>query len=61
MKTFAKYTFTVGREADHLGSEWHEVTDSKMRYTPSGLNEYITIKGMSVKARFCEIVYVFDK
>jgi hypothetical protein len=61
MKTYAKYNFSVGREADCLGNKWHEVTDSKMKYTPSGLNEYVTIGGISVKARFCTIVYVFEK
>lgn len=61
MKTYATYNFSVGREADRLGKGWHEVTDSKMKYTPSGFNEYITIGGISVKARFCTIIYVFEK
>ena len=61
MKTYARYTFTAGWEAKKIGEGWHEVTNSKTLRTPSGLNEYITINGVSVKARFCEVVYVFNK
>ena len=44
-----------------IGAGYHEVTASKMLRTPSGLNEYITINGVSVKARHCEVVQVFVK
>lgn len=61
MKEYAKYKYTTGWEADRIGPGYHEVTASKMLRTPSGLNEYITINGVSVKARHCEIVQVFVK
>lgn len=61
MKTYARYLFTTGWEATKIGSGWHEVTNSKHMRTPSGMNEYITLNGVSVKARFCEVVQVFDK
>lgn len=61
MKEYARYKYTTGWEADCIGAGYHEVTASKMLRTPSGLNEYITINGVSVKARHCEIVQVFVK
>ena len=61
MKEYAKYKYTTGWEADRIGPGYHEVTASKMLRTPSGLNEYITINGVSIKARHCEIVQVFVK
>lgn len=61
MKTYARYIYTVGWEAERIGAGYHEVTASRMLRTPSGLNEYITINGVSVKARHCEIVQVFVK
>lgn len=61
MKEYARYKYTTGWEADRIGAGYHEVTASKMLRTPSGLNEYITINGVSVKARHCEIVQVFVK
>lgn len=61
MKEYARYKYTIGWEADRIGPGYHEVTASKMLRTPSGLNEYITINGVSVKARHCEIVQVFVK
>ena len=61
MKEYARYKYTTGWEADRIGTGYYEVTASKMLRTPSGLNEYITINGVSVKARHCEIVQVFVK
>ena len=61
MKEYARYKYTIGWEANRIGTGYHEVTASKMLRTPSGLNEYITINGVSVKARHCEIVQVFVK
>jgi hypothetical protein len=61
MSIYAKYNFSVGFEAERIGSGWHLVTKSRMQRTPSGLHEYVTINGVSVKARHCEIVYVFEK
>lgn len=61
MKEYARYKYTTGWEADRIDPGYHEVTASKMLRTPSGLNEYITINGVSVKARHCEIVQVFVK
>lgn len=61
MKTYARYNFSTGWEANKIGEGWHEVTNSKMLRTPSGLHEYITINGVSVKARHCEVVQVFVK
>lgn len=61
MKTYARYIYTTGWEAERIGAGYHEVTASRMIRTPSGLNEYITINGVSVKARHCEIVQVFVK
>lgn len=61
MKEYARYKYTTGWEANRIGVGYHEVTASKMLRTPSGLNEYITINGVSVKARHCEIVQVFVK
>lgn len=61
MKEYARYKYTTGWEADRIGPGYHEVTASKMLRTPSGLNEYVTINGVSVKARHCDIVQVFVK
>ena len=61
MKEYARYKYTTGWEAERIGVGYHEITASKMLRTPSGLNEYITINGVSVKARHCEIVQVFVK
>ena len=61
MKEYARYKYTTGWEASRIGTGYHEVTASKMLRTPSVLNEYITINGVSVKARHCEIVQVFVK
>ena len=61
MATYAKYNFKVGFEAQRIGGGWHLVTNSRMQRTPSGLHEYVTINGVSVKARHCEVVQVFVK
>ena len=61
MKTYARYNFTKGWEAEKIGEGWHEVTAERTMRTPSGLNNYITINGVSVKARHCEVVQVFIK
>ena len=61
MKEYARYKFTTGWEADRIGVGYHEVTASRTLRTPSGVHEYITINGVSVKARHCEIVQVFVK
>jgi len=61
MKEYARYKFTTGWEADRIGAGYHEVTASRTLRTPSGLHEYITINGVSVKARHCEIIQVFAK
>lgn len=61
MSIYAKYNFKVGFEAKKIGEGWHEVTNSRTVRTLSGWHEYITINGVSVKAKFCEVVYVFNK
>lgn len=59
MATYARYNFTTGREARCIGQGWFLVTNEKTLRTPSGIHQYITINGISVKARHCEIVQVF--
>lgn len=61
MKTYAKYNFTVGWEANKIGSGWHRVTKEVTLRTPSGINQYVTINGVAVKARHCTVVQVFTK
>jgi hypothetical protein len=61
MATYARYNFTVGWEASKIGEGWHLVTNEKTMRTPSGVHQYITINGVSVKARHCEVVQVFTK
>lgn len=61
MATYARYNFTVGWEASKIGEGWHLVTNEKTKRTPSGVHQYITINGVSVKAKHCEIVQVFTK
>ena len=59
MSTYARYNFTIGREAEKIGADWHLVTNEYTMRTPSGVRQYITINGVSVKARHCEVVQVF--
>lgn len=61
MSTYAKYSFTKGWEAERIGEGWHLVTNEKTLRTPSGTHQYITINGVAVKARHCEVVQVFIK
>lgn len=61
MKTFAKYKFTKDWTAQRIGNDWLEVTNEYQQFTPSGLNNYVVIGGVGVKARFCEIIQVFEK
>lgn len=61
MATYARYNFNTGWEATRIGNGWHLVTNTRTMRTPSGLHEYVTINGVAVKARYCEIVYVFEK
>ena len=61
MSTYAKYNFTEGWEAEKIGEGWHLVTSEKTMRTPSGVHQYITINGVSVKARHCVVVQVFTK
>lgn len=61
MSTYAKYNFTKGWEAEKIGEGWHLVTSEKTMRTPSGVHQYITINGVSVKARHCVVVQVFTK
>ena len=61
MATYARYNFTTGREANKIGEGWHLVTNEKTLRTPSGVHQYITINGVAVKARHCEVVQVFTK
>lgn len=61
MSTYARYTYTVGQEAKRIGNGWHLVTREYTLRTPSGLHQYITINGIAVKARDCEVVQVFVK
>jgi hypothetical protein len=61
MTIYARYNFTTGWEANKIGAGWHLVTNEKTLRTPSGIHQYITINGVSVKARYCEIVQVFTK
>lgn len=61
MATYARYKFTTDRQAKMIGTGWHLVTKEYSMFTPSGLNNYITINGVSVKARHCEVVQVFTK
>lgn len=61
MKTYARYIYTCDMTAKKVGNEWHEVTNEKMEYRPSGRHLCVTINGVSVKAEHCEIVTVFDK
>ena len=61
MSTYAKYNFTKGWEAEKIGEGWHLVTSERTMRTPSGVQQYITINGVSVKARHCVVVQVFTK
>ena len=61
MATYARYNFTTGWEATKIGTGWHLVTNERIMYTPSGRHTYITINGVAVKARHCEVVQVFTK
>ena len=61
MSTYAKYNFTKGWEAEKIGEGWHLVTSERTMRTPSGVHQYITINGVSVKARHCVVVQVFAK
>lgn len=61
MSTYARYNFTTGREAERIGTDWHLVTNEYTMRTPSGIHQYITINGVAVKARHCEVVQVFTK
>ena len=61
MSTYARYNYAVGREANKIGRGWHLVTNEKILRTPSGTHQYITINGVTVKARHCEVVQVFIK
>ena len=61
MSTYAKYNFTKGWEAEKIGEGWHLVTSERTMRTPSGVHQYITINGVSVKARHCVVVQVFTK
>ena len=61
MKTYARYNFTYGWQAEKIGEGWHLVTNEYTMQTPSGRNAYITINGISVKARFCTVIQVFVK
>ena len=61
MSTYARYNFTTGWDAERIGQGWHLVTNEKTLRTPSGIYQYITINGVSVKAKHCEVVQVFTK
>lgn len=61
MVTYARYNFTIGWEASKIGESWYLVTNEKTLRTPSGIHQYITINGVAVKARHCEVVQVFTK
>ena len=61
MATNARYNFTTGWDAYQIGEGWHLVTNEKTLRTPSGVHQYITINGVSVKARHCEVVQGFTK
>lgn len=61
MSTYAKYNFTKGWEAEKIGEGWHLVTNERTMRTPSGVHQYITINGVSVKARHCTVVQVSTK
>ena len=61
MATYARYNFTTRWEANKIGEGWHLGTNEKTLRTPSGVHQYITINGVSVKARHCEVVQVFTK
>ena len=61
MSTYAKYNFTKGWEAEKIGEGQHLVTNERTMRTPSSVHQYITINGVSVKARHCVVVQVFTK
>ena len=59
MKTYARYTYNNDSTAKMLGNRWHIVEKECIKYYPSGQHNTITINGISVKAKYCEIVQVF--
>lgn len=61
MKTYARYTYTADYTAKRIGNGWLEVTKEYMMCYPSGRQNTLVIGGMSVKARHCEIIQVFEK
>lgn len=62
MKMYAKYhKSAVLYPYNVLGDNWYPITDERIVYYPSGKHNTITINGIPVKAKYCTIVYVFDK
>ena len=61
MKTYARYTNTQDWIAKRVGNEWHEVTEERKEWRPSGLHTVVVINGLGIKACYCEIVTVFEK
>ena len=59
MKTYARYTYTNDSTARMIGNGWHIVEKEYIKHYPSGKHNTITINGVSVKAKYCEIVQVF--
>lgn len=44
-----------------LGDKWYPLTAEKVVVYPSGRHNTITINGIPVKEKYCNVIYVFDK
>jgi hypothetical protein len=58
IKTYARYTFKNDITAKIVGNGWIEVEREMVKYFPSGRHTVVVIKGVAIKARYCEIVQV---
>ena len=57
IKTYARYIFKDAT-ARLIGNGWHEITEEKSKYFPSGRHIVVIINGYAIKASHCEIVQV---
>ena len=57
IKTYARYRYHDGT-VNLIGNDWHEITEEKTKYFPSGRHNVVMIKGIAIKARDCEIVQI---
>ncbi len=61
VKTYARYTHTNDVTSRRIGNGWIEVDREYMMWYPSGRQNTLVLKGWAVKARYCEIVTVYER